>query len=190
MFETEDLILCKNEKNFILCLLEVARFGSKFGIQVPTIIRLEQEIEAEIAIETSRLLEEKKTKESTVLSNLIKSEVQAEPPEMSDKTNLEIVEENQIENENEEFFVEINGKAKEDLKIDEEHDSFMQDFGFIDENSKNLIDSRQKLDSELNWSQTSSSKNGKRNFHFLNFTNSFFDKNPWNSMFFQKKTQK
>ena len=34
MFETEDLILCKNEKNVILCLLEVARFGSKFGIQV------------------------------------------------------------------------------------------------------------------------------------------------------------
>jgi hypothetical protein len=49
MFETDDLILRKNEKNFILCLLEVARFGSKFGIQVPTIIQLEQEIEAEIA---------------------------------------------------------------------------------------------------------------------------------------------
>lgn len=48
MFETEDLTLCKNEKNFILCLLEVARFGSKFGIRVPTIIQLEQEIEAEI----------------------------------------------------------------------------------------------------------------------------------------------
>lgn len=48
MFETDDLILRKNEKNFILCLLEVARFGSRFGIQVPTIIQLELEIEAEI----------------------------------------------------------------------------------------------------------------------------------------------
>ena len=48
MFETDDLILRKNEKNFILCLLEVARFGAKFGMQVPTIIRYEQEIEAEI----------------------------------------------------------------------------------------------------------------------------------------------
>lgn len=48
MFETEDLILRKNEKNFILCLLEVARYGSRFGIQVPTLIKLEQEIEAEI----------------------------------------------------------------------------------------------------------------------------------------------
>jgi len=68
MFETEDLILCKNEKNFILCLLEVARFGSRFGIQVPTIIQLEQEIEAEIAMETSRILEEKKLKETSMVN--------------------------------------------------------------------------------------------------------------------------
>ncbi|CAF0710301.1 unnamed protein product [Brachionus calyciflorus] len=57
MFETDDLILRKNEKNFILCLLEVARFGSKFGIQVPTIIQLEQEIEAEIERENSNLID-------------------------------------------------------------------------------------------------------------------------------------
>ena len=48
MFETDDLILRKNENNFILCLLEIARFGSKFGIQVPTIIKFELEIEAEL----------------------------------------------------------------------------------------------------------------------------------------------
>jgi hypothetical protein len=54
MFETEDLALCKNEKNFILCLLEVARFGSRFGIQVPTIIQLEQEIEISDQADTRR----------------------------------------------------------------------------------------------------------------------------------------
>lgn len=54
MFETEDLILRKNEKNFILCLLEVARYGSRFGVQVPTIVRLEQEIQAEIEAEIER----------------------------------------------------------------------------------------------------------------------------------------
>jgi hypothetical protein len=48
MFETDDLILRKNEKNFILCLLEIARFGSKYGINVPTIIKFEQEIDDEI----------------------------------------------------------------------------------------------------------------------------------------------
>jgi hypothetical protein len=31
LFETDDLVMRKNEKSFILCLLEVARRGSKFG---------------------------------------------------------------------------------------------------------------------------------------------------------------
>ncbi|NWS01523.1 GA2L1 protein, partial [Motacilla alba] len=35
MFETNDLVLKKNEKNFVLCLLEVARRGSK-GVMDPT----------------------------------------------------------------------------------------------------------------------------------------------------------
>ena len=48
MFESDDLILRKNEKNFLLCLLEIARFGAKFGVSVPAIIKLEHEIEREI----------------------------------------------------------------------------------------------------------------------------------------------
>lgn len=31
LFETEDLVARKNEKSFILCLLEVARYGARFG---------------------------------------------------------------------------------------------------------------------------------------------------------------
>ncbi|CAF2872250.1 unnamed protein product [Rotaria sp. Silwood2] len=48
MFESDDLILRKNEKNFLLCLLEIARYGSQFGVSVPVIIKLEDEIEREI----------------------------------------------------------------------------------------------------------------------------------------------
>jgi hypothetical protein len=48
MFESDDLILRKNEKNFLLCLLEIARYGSRFGVSVPAIIKLEDEIEREI----------------------------------------------------------------------------------------------------------------------------------------------
>lgn len=48
MFESDDLILRKNEKNFLLCLLEVARYGAQFGVSVPAIIKLEDEIEREI----------------------------------------------------------------------------------------------------------------------------------------------
>ena len=48
MFESDDLILRKNEKNVLLCLLEIARYGSQFGVSVPVIIKLEDEIEREI----------------------------------------------------------------------------------------------------------------------------------------------
>jgi len=48
MFETDDLVLRKNEKNVVLCLLEVARRASRFGMAAPVLIQLEQEIEDEI----------------------------------------------------------------------------------------------------------------------------------------------
>lgn len=48
MFESDDLILRKNEKNFLLCLLEIARYGARFGVSVPALIKLEDEIEREI----------------------------------------------------------------------------------------------------------------------------------------------
>ncbi|XP_053131247.1 GAS2-like protein 2A [Hemicordylus capensis] len=51
MFETEDLVLRKNEKNFVLCLLEVARRASRFGMSAPTLIQMEEEIEEEIRAE-------------------------------------------------------------------------------------------------------------------------------------------
>ncbi|XP_054857010.1 GAS2-like protein 2 [Eublepharis macularius] len=48
MFETEDLVLRKNEKHFVLCLLEVARRASRFGMSAPILIQMEEEIEEEI----------------------------------------------------------------------------------------------------------------------------------------------
>ncbi|XP_036379189.1 GAS2-like protein 2A [Megalops cyprinoides] len=48
MFETDDLVLRKNEKHFVLCLLEVARRASRFGMAAPVLIQLEHEIEEEI----------------------------------------------------------------------------------------------------------------------------------------------
>ncbi len=55
MFETDDLVLRKNEKNFVLCLLEVARRASRFGMASPVLIQLEQEIEEEIREEMEDL---------------------------------------------------------------------------------------------------------------------------------------
>ncbi len=51
MFESDDIILRKNEKNFLLCLLEIARYGAQFGVSVPAIIKLEDEIEREIQLD-------------------------------------------------------------------------------------------------------------------------------------------
>uniref|UniRef100_A0A673WE97 Growth arrest specific 2 like 2 n=1 Tax=Salmo trutta TaxID=8032 RepID=A0A673WE97_SALTR len=58
MFETDDLVLRKNEKNFVLCLLEVARRASRFGMAAPVLIQLEQEIEEEIREELELPLED------------------------------------------------------------------------------------------------------------------------------------
>ncbi|XP_010181722.1 PREDICTED: GAS2-like protein 2, partial [Mesitornis unicolor] len=48
MFETEDLVLRKNEKNFVLCLLELARRAARFGVRAPTLVQMEEEIEEEL----------------------------------------------------------------------------------------------------------------------------------------------
>ncbi|XP_075069646.1 GAS2-like protein 1 isoform X2 [Mixophyes fleayi] len=49
MFETNDLVLKKGEKSFVLCLLEVARRGARFGMPAPTLIQMEEEIEEELS---------------------------------------------------------------------------------------------------------------------------------------------
>uniref|UniRef100_T1KVM2 GAR domain-containing protein n=1 Tax=Tetranychus urticae TaxID=32264 RepID=T1KVM2_TETUR len=48
LFETDDLVLGKNEKSFILCLLEVARKCTAFGFAAPLIVQMEQEIDREL----------------------------------------------------------------------------------------------------------------------------------------------
>nr|XP_016937043.1 GAS2-like protein pickled eggs [Drosophila suzukii]XP_016937044.1 GAS2-like protein pickled eggs [Drosophila suzukii] len=49
LFETDDLIMRKNEKHVILCLLEVARRGAKFGMLAPMLVQMERQIDREIA---------------------------------------------------------------------------------------------------------------------------------------------
>ena len=49
LFETNDLVELLNERSVILCLLEVARQGAKYGMEAPMLVQLEKEIDAEIA---------------------------------------------------------------------------------------------------------------------------------------------
>eukprot|EP00795_Rhopilema_esculentum_P015482 gene15482-6733_t len=48
LFETEDLVLHKNEKTVVLTLLDVARKAAKFGVKPPQLVELEEEIDREI----------------------------------------------------------------------------------------------------------------------------------------------
>lgn len=48
LFESDDLVMQKNEKSVILTLLDVARKAFKFGVQPPEIVRFEKEIDEEI----------------------------------------------------------------------------------------------------------------------------------------------
>lgn len=73
MFESDDLILRKNEKNFLLCLFEIARYGAKFGVSVPSLIKLEEEIDREIQRDKQTelvpsFIEQKKEIQSTSIS--------------------------------------------------------------------------------------------------------------------------
>ena len=64
MFETDDLVLQKNEKHVILTLLEVARKGAKIGMMAPMLVQFEQEIDQELAREEKeRKKREKEEKE-------------------------------------------------------------------------------------------------------------------------------
>lgn len=49
LFESDDLIMRKNERHVILCLLEVARRGAKFGMLAPMLVQMERQIDREIA---------------------------------------------------------------------------------------------------------------------------------------------
>ncbi|XP_072381750.1 GAS2-like protein pickled eggs [Diabrotica undecimpunctata] len=55
LFETDDLIMRKNEKHVILCLLEVARRGAKFGMLAPIIVQMERQIDREIAADQKKM---------------------------------------------------------------------------------------------------------------------------------------
>ncbi|CAI9738680.1 arrest-specific 2-like [Octopus vulgaris] len=58
MFESEDLVCHRQEKPVVVCLLELARIGYKFGLESPSIIKIEKEIEREESELASQINEE------------------------------------------------------------------------------------------------------------------------------------
>ncbi|XP_047475124.1 GAS2-like protein pickled eggs [Penaeus chinensis] len=58
LFETDDLVMRKNEKHVILSLLEVARRGARYGMAAPLLVQMEHDIDREM--EKDRLAEERR----------------------------------------------------------------------------------------------------------------------------------
>ncbi|XP_050519973.1 growth arrest-specific protein 2-like [Daktulosphaira vitifoliae] len=49
LFESDDLVLQNNPRNVVLCLMEVSRLASRFGLEPPGLVQMEKEIDAEEA---------------------------------------------------------------------------------------------------------------------------------------------
>ena len=56
IFESEDLVLHKYQKPVILTLLDVARRAAKFDVEPPDLVKMEEEIDEEIALEQQAML--------------------------------------------------------------------------------------------------------------------------------------
>ncbi|KAL5239494.1 hypothetical protein ACI65C_006904 [Semiaphis heraclei] len=49
LFESDDLVLQNKPRNVVLCLMEVSRLASRFGLEPPGLVQMEKEIDAEEA---------------------------------------------------------------------------------------------------------------------------------------------
>lgn len=159
MFESDDLILRKNEKNFILCLLEIARFGAKFGMSVPNIIKLEQEIEREIERdkEIEKILTDSqhsdRRQREDYENQFDSTEYQSMQTNQYDSTDYQLIrdDENELDSNNYQLVVHNNENQINSNNYQLVHNNENE----IDSNSYQLIDNNEnQIDSHtVNWLQ-------------------------------------
>lgn len=84
MFETDDLVLRKNDRSFILCLLEVARRGGLVGMPVPLLVQFEREIDRELNGETPSEPDSLGSTDSSNPSSATATDIEPESPSEAD----------------------------------------------------------------------------------------------------------
>lgn len=84
MFETDDLVLRKNDRSFILCLLEVARRGGLVGMPVPLLVQFEREIDRELNGETHSEPDSLASTDGSTPSSATATDIEPESPSEAD----------------------------------------------------------------------------------------------------------
>lgn len=133
LFETDDLVARKNEKSFILCLLEVARIGFKVGIPTPLIIQLEQEIDREIENEAKiqkKLEEDEKRNQDNHTNDIpLENDTDDGVCEESEKESLNVGDKKQFEQKNELSSQEQNKDNEAEIIQDRQDEEEEEDLG-------------------------------------------------------------